>query len=177
MGQFDHAKPLHEGQVIGTEINSRNGKPYGFHGHFLGNGTIIYQATVSDQHGSYRGELSGVFDHADRRTQPGPASPLLATSSDPGFGGLQSLASAAEPEPFGRHCARPLHFDRVIRPDAGHVRRLEVLATMPSKLKRHRLGVQDIPTMSGSNSAFELRADTCSGLGAPLHSVATPKET
>jgi|KBSMisStandDraft_5_1062788.scaffolds.fasta_scaffold977558_2 hypothetical protein len=70
MVQSDDAKPLHEGHVMGTEINSRNGKPYGFNGHFLGDGTIIYRATVSDQHGSYRGELSGVFDHA-----PGGPSP------------------------------------------------------------------------------------------------------
>jgi len=49
-------------EVAGTEVNDSNGKLYGFEGHYLGNGTIIYRAMVEDAGREFRGELSGEFD-------------------------------------------------------------------------------------------------------------------
>ena len=39
-----------------------NGKRYTFDGHYLGDVTISYRATIEDADGEFGGDLSGVFD-------------------------------------------------------------------------------------------------------------------
>jgi len=64
-------------EVAGTEVNDSNGKLYGFEGHCLGNGTIIYRAMVEDAGREFRGELSGEFDHLSGGLVPARVEPLV----------------------------------------------------------------------------------------------------
>jgi hypothetical protein len=60
-----------EGQVAGSEVNSRSGRRYTFEGHYLANdGTIVYRATLENVDGTFCGELSGTFDHAPDGPDP-----------------------------------------------------------------------------------------------------------
>jgi len=62
MGEEDAPTPAFaEGQVAGSEINAGNGRRYTFEGHYLGDGTITYRASVEDVDGEFRGAVSGTF--------------------------------------------------------------------------------------------------------------------
>ena len=72
MGQQDAPTPAFtEGRVAGSEINHGNGRCYTFAGHYLGDGRIVYRATVEDADGEFRGELSGVFEPVAGGPAPG----------------------------------------------------------------------------------------------------------
>ena len=71
MGQVDAPGPdFVEGQVSGAETNAGNGRRYTFDGHYLGDGTIMYRATVENADGEYRGEITGVFARVRRGRTP-----------------------------------------------------------------------------------------------------------
>ena len=72
MVQQDAPTPgFSEGQVAGSEINSRSGRRYAFDGHYLANdGTIIYRAMLESADGTFCGELSGTFDHTPGGPDP-----------------------------------------------------------------------------------------------------------
>jgi len=72
MVQEDDPTPdFSEGQVAGSEINSRSGRRYRFEGHYLANdGTIVYRAMLEGVDGTFCGELSGTFDHGPDDPDP-----------------------------------------------------------------------------------------------------------
>ena len=61
--QVVRTSQLEEGEVFGSEVNASNGRRYTYRGHYLGNGTIVYRASICNWNDEYRGEVSGVFTY------------------------------------------------------------------------------------------------------------------